>query len=252
MDKQQYGRGHDCKWRTGYRRSGRLDNHHSHIRKYKRHGQSERDHGATGSGLHAAGKFLHDRMHDQIGPANSSNGKRGVVEYEGQEYYMPDRNPACEPTCKALTTLEGKVEGAIHTLVRLDKELNGKGQPGIRQDISAIRESLARLAGTEIQREREQINHHAENSEKLADTAAGIASVSNQIGRKTLLWTIAGVSLALAGVLVSILAIMAGIYLARHQATLKDLLPKGYSGVYTVHNAGPQDADLPTEYDKSR
>ena len=108
---------------------------------------------------------------------------------------MGARTSDCEPNCGGLLGLESKVEGIVHTMIRLDKELNGNGQPGIRQDIVAIREALAGIAATSEQQ---------------------LTQVTTQIGRKTMLWTIAGVSVSLAGVFVMILTIIVMVKLQGH------------------------------------
>ena len=92
------------------------------------------------------------------------------------------------------------MDGLANTITRIDKEMNGNGQPGVRQDVNEIRQMLAAMRATEAERERAQKARHAENAEKLN-------GVSTQIGKKTLIWTVAGVSVAMAALAIMILSI---------------------------------------------
>lgn len=46
-----------------------------------------------------------------------------------------EQREACETTCE--------------TVLRLDKEINGNGQPGIRQNVASINEQLAAIRGAQ-------------------------------------------------------------------------------------------------------
>jgi hypothetical protein len=89
----------------------------------------------------------------------------------------------------------------------------GNGREGI---LSRMTKFLDTFEAVEKERESHQDKRHRENAEKMDN-------VSQQIGKKTLWWTAAGVSIALAGVLVSILAILVMIRLAK-AADVRDLL----------------------------
>ena len=49
---------------------------------------------------------------------------------------------------------------------RLDKQVNGNGQPGIKQELAAINSKLDKIEGVQEERERAQIERHEENSLK--------------------------------------------------------------------------------------
>ena len=118
---------------------------------------------------------------------------------------------------------------------KLDRQVNGNGQPGIRQDVSEIREILSGIAATENERERTQALRHQENADKLAE-------MSTQIGRKTLLWTVAGLTVTGASLIVAILAIWVSIRLA-HVSNLHEIINRGQNiPVYAFDSTTGQDA----------
>ena len=80
---------------------------------------------------------------------------------------------------------------------RLDHQVNGNGQPGIRQDVSAIRTTLSEMKGAEVEREKAQQARHEENQEKLSNLTV-------KLGQRSLLMNIAMVAVTLAGVLAAI------------------------------------------------
>lgn len=97
--------------------------------------------------------------------------------------------------CIPLVKLEKTVEAVDGRLKSVEDDLHN--HVIFRREMCTFRD---KMLGAEEERKRDQAAHHRENTEKLD-------RVSAQIGRKTVLWTMAGVTLAFAGVLVSILAI---------------------------------------------
>jgi hypothetical protein len=142
--------------------------------------------------------------------------------------------------CAALVELSGRFDtleqtfdlrmnAVEHKIEDLDHELSGNGKIGVRMLITNfITMYTTRTEEQEKQRKArdkeakdEMELRHQENVDKLGE-------VSMQIGRKTLIWNIAGVFLALAALVVTCLGIWLGARLA-HTSDLRYLFTSEYA-----------------------
>jgi hypothetical protein len=109
-----------------------------------------------------------------------------------------------------------------------------EGVANFRDFQLTARDFFTRSTTLEKEREEQQQNRHRENQEK-------IQQVSNQIGRKTLWWTAAGVSLTLAGIVIAILGIWVMIRLSK-STNLNEFLRSQANLPVVSYSQPPQDA----------
>lgn len=102
---------------------------------------------------------------------------------------------------------------------------------------------MDKIEGTEEEREKQQLARHEENARKLDTIVAKTA-------QKGLLWTIAGVCIAAAGVGVAVVAIMATVWLAKHADMDPSQIFRGRAHEPVLSLVEPQDSSLPGGYVK--
>jgi hypothetical protein len=148
--------------------------------------------------------------------------------------------------CSALVELSGRLDTLEQTfdlrmrtvedkIVDLDHDLSGNGKIGIRMMLT----NFITMYTTRTEEQEKQLNkrdqeikdamvvRHQENVDKLGE-------VSAQIGRKTLIWNIAGVGLTLAALVVAVVGVLVAARLLRSGDLRPLFLRNGNPAVYAV------------------
>ena len=149
------------------------------------------------------------------------------------------------------TAQKAACEAVCEVALRLDKQINGNGQPGIRQELQALANEAHDFFSRTDERAKVEMAFHnkrdKEIREKLEDTTAAsvqaTADLSLKISRKNLWISIAAAVATFAGVAVAIAAIAITLWVSHHAGLNPFIeIPRNLppAQVYTAHSNAPQ------------
>lgn len=130
-------------------------------------------------------------------------------------------------------------KGFMH---RINGDYYGNGKPGFMETVLRF---MTQFLAVEKERERSQAARHEANSEKLDAINTQLAEKNEKVARKSLLWTIVGVTVAMASLALTALAIVVSVWVALHAQMDPMQILRSHENGPVLSLEQPHESDLP-------